>query len=107
MYETTKKLTVNQAVAGFHVANDANCGYGEHAAQAEDVAAQAVVDAGDISPQPGVVEGGHDGEWVEADTAQEVHRGQVDTQQLGAHHLLPPAITDNQDQPVAQNREQN
>lgn len=103
-WDTTKKLTVNQAVAGLHVANDANRGDGEHAAQAEDVAAQAVVDAGEISPQPGVVEGGHDGEWVEADAAQEVHHGQVDAQQLGAHHLLPPAVADDQDQPVAQNR---
>lgn len=103
----TKKLTVNQAVAGLHVADDADCSDGEHAAQAEDVAAQAVVDAGDLPTQPGVVEGGHDGERVEADAAQEVHHGQVDAQQLGAHHLLPPAVTDDQDQPVPHDREQN
>lgn len=100
-------LTVNQAVAGLQVADDADGCDGEHAAQAEDVAAQAVVDAGDVLPQPGVVEGRHDGERVEADAAQEVHHGQVDAQQLRAHHLLPPAVADDQDQPVAQNREQN
>ena len=54
-----------------------------------------------------MVEGGHDGERVEADAAEEVHHGQVDAQQLGAHHLLAPAVTDDQDQPVAQDGEQN
>lgn len=99
-------LTVNHAVAGLQVADDADGGDGEHAAQAEDEAAESVVDAGDVLSQPGVVEGGQDGERVEADAAQEVHHGQVDAQQLRAHHLLPPAITDHQNQPIAQNREQ-
>lgn len=106
-HREAEALTINQAVAGLQVADDADGGDGEHAAQAKDVAAQAVVDAGDVFPQPGVVEGGHDGERVEADAAQEVHHSEVDAQQLGAHHLLPPAVTDDQDQPVAQNREQN
>lgn len=102
-----KPLTVNQAVAGLQVADDADGGDGEHAAQAEDEAAEAVVDAGDVFPQPGVVEGRHDGERVEADAAQEVDHGQVNAQQLGAHHFLPPAVTDHQNQAVAQNWEQN
>lgn len=75
-----KKLTVHQAVAGLYIADDANCSDGKHAAEAEDVAAQAVVDAGDLSPQPGVVEGGQDGQRVKADAAQKVHHGQVDAQ---------------------------
>lgn len=54
-----------------------------------------------------MAEGRQDGEWVEADAAQEVDHGQVDTQQLRAYHLLPPAVTDHQNQPIAQNREQN
>lgn len=102
-----KTLTVNQAVAGLQVADDADGGDGKHAAQAEDEAAEAVVDAGDVFPQPGVVEGWDDGERVEADAAQEVNHGQVNTQQLGAHHFLSPAVTDHQNQAVAQNWEQN
>lgn len=54
-----------------------------------------------------MVKGGHDGERVEADAAEEVDHGQVDAQQLRAHHLPPPAVTDDQNQPIAQNREQN
>ena len=96
-----------QAVAGLQVARDADGGDGEHAAQSEDEAAEAVVDARGVPPQPPVVERGHGGERVEADAAEEVDHGQVDAQQLRAHHLLPPAVTDDQDQPIAQNREQN
>lgn len=99
-------LTVGQVVARLHVADDADGGDGEHAAQAEDVAAEAVVDAGDVLPQPGVVEGRHDGQRVEEDAAQEVHHGQVDAQQLRAHHLIPAAVTDHQHQPIAQDREE-
>lgn len=100
-------LTVYQAVAGLHVADDADSSDGEHAAQAKDVAAQAVVNARDVFPQPGVVEGGQDGERVETDAAEEVDDGQVDAQQLRAHHLLPPAVTDHQNQPIAHNGEEN
>ncbi len=100
-------LTVRQAVACLQVAEDADGGDGEHAAQAEDVAAEAVVNARDVFSQPRVVEGGQDGERVEADAAEEVDHGQVDAEQLRAHHLLPPAVTDHQNQPIAQNREQN
>lgn len=53
------------------------------------------------------MERGQDGERVEADAAQEVHHGQVDAQQLRARHLLPPAVTDDQNQAIPQNREQN
>lgn len=98
-------LTVNQTVARLQVAEDTDGGDGEHAAQAEDVAAEAVVNAGDVFPQPRVVEGRQDGERVEADAAEKVDHGQVDAQQLRAHHLLPPAVTDHQNQPVAQDRE--
>lgn len=54
-----------------------------------------------------MVEGRQDGERVETDAAQEVDHGQVDAQQLRAHHLLPPAVADHQNQPIAQNGEQN
>lgn len=100
-------LTVKQAVAGLQVAEDADGGDGEHAAQAEDEAAEAVVDAGDALSHPGVVEGGEDGERVEADAAEEVHQGQVDAQQLGADHLPPALVADDQNQPVTQDGQQN
>lgn len=100
-------LTVKQAVACLQVADDADGGDGEHAAQAEDVAAEAVVNARDVASQPRVAEGGQDGERVEADAAEEVDHGQVDAEQLRAHHLLPPAVTNHQNQPISQDREQN
>lgn len=100
-------LTVNQAVAHFQVTDDADGSDGKHAAQAKDEATEAVVHARDVFSQPGMMKGGHDGERVEKDAAEEVNHGQVDAQQLRPHHLLPPPVTDHQDQPVAQNREQN
>lgn len=100
-------LTVNQAVAGLQVAEDADGGDGEHAAEAEDEAAEAVVNAGGALAHPGVVEGGEDGERVEADAAEEVHRGQVDAQQLRAHQLPPAVVADDQNQPVTQDGQQN
>lgn len=54
-----------------------------------------------------MAEGGQNGERVETDAAEEVDHSQVDAQQLRAQHLLPPAVTDHQNQPVAQNREHN
>lgn len=98
---------MSQTVAGLQVADDADGGDGEHAAQAEDVAAESVVNAGDVSSQPHVMERGHNGEWVKADTAEEVHHSQVDAQQLRARHLLSLAVTDDQHQSISQNREQN
>lgn len=103
----TTGLTVNQAVARFQVADDADGSDGEHAAQAKDEAAEAVVYTRDVFSQPGVMKRGHDGERVEADAAEEVNHGQVDAQHLRPHHLLPPAVTDHQNQPIAQNREKN
>lgn len=102
---TTTASTVNQAVARLQVADDADAGDGEHAAQAEDVAAEAVVDAGGVFSQPRVVEGGQDGERVEEDAAEEVHHGQVDAQQLRVQHLLPPAVANHQNKPIAQDGE--
>lgn len=99
----TTALTINQAVARLQVADDADGGDGEHAAQAKNEAAKSVVNTRDVFSQPGVVKGGRNGERVEADAAEEVNYGQVDTQQLRAHHLLPPAVTDHQNQPIAQN----
>lgn len=82
VFPAMSNLTINQAVAGLQVAENADGGDGEHAAQAEDEAAEAIVNAGGALAHPGVVEGGEDGERVEADAAEEVHRGQVDAQQL-------------------------
>lgn len=107
VWSTAAALTVNQAVARLQVADDADGRDGKHAAQAEDVAAEAVVNACDVFSQPHVVEGGEDGERVEADAAEEVDHGQVDAQQLRAHHLFSPAVTDHQNQPIAQKGEQN
>lgn len=98
---------MSQTVAGLQVADDAYGGDGEHAAQAEDVAAEAVVNAGDVPSQPHVVERGHDGERVKADAAEEVHHSQVDAQQLRARHLLPLAVADDQHQPISHDRQQN
>lgn len=64
------------------VAESADGGDGEHAAQAEDVASKTVVSAGGAPTQPDVVERGGDGEWVEEEAAEEVHQSQVDTQHL-------------------------
>lgn len=100
-------LTVNYAVAGLQVAEDADGGDGEHAAQAEDVAAEPVVNTGGALSHPGVVEGREDGERVEADAAEEVHHGQVDAQQLRANHLPPAVVADDQNEPVAQDGQQN
>lgn len=94
-------------MAGLQVADDADGSDGEHATQAKNVAAEAVVDARDVFSQPSVMEGGQDGERVETDAAEEVDHSQVDAQQLRTHHLLPPAVTDHQNQPIAQNREHN
>lgn len=94
-------------MAGLQVADHADGGDGEHATQAKDVAAEAVINTCDVFSQPTVVERGQDGERVEADAAEEVDHGQVDAQQLWAHHLLPPAVTNHQNQPISQNREQN
>lgn len=100
-------LTISPAVAHLQVAGDADGGDGEHAAQAKGKAAKSVVNASDVLSKPGVVKGGRNGEWVEADAAEEVDHGQVDAQQLRAHHLLPPAVTDHENQPIAHNWEQN
>lgn len=85
-------LTVRQAAADLQVAAGADGGDGEHAAQAEGVATQTIVNTGDVFSQPRVVEGGQDGERVEADAAEEVHYGQIDAQQLRTNHLLPPSV---------------
>lgn len=82
IYLIKSALTVVKAVADLHVAHYADGSDCEHAAQSKDVAAKAIVNTGDILSQPGVVEGRHDGQGVEADAAQEVHHGQVDAQQL-------------------------
>lgn len=97
----------NLTVAGLQVAEDADGGDGEHAAQAEDEAAEAVVNAGDALAHPCVAEGGEDGERVEADAAEEVHRGQVDAQQLRADQLPPAVVADDQNQPITQEGQQN
>lgn len=106
-FPAMSNLTVNQAVAGLQVAEDADGGDGEHAAQAEDEAAEAVVNAGGALAHPGVVEGGEDGERVEADAAEEVHRRQVDAQQLRADQPPPAVVADDQNQPVTQHGQQN
>lgn len=69
-------------MADLQVAESADGGDGEHAAQAEHVASQTVVSAGGAPAQPDVVEGGGDGERVEEDAAEEVHQSQVDAQHL-------------------------
>lgn len=94
-------------MAGLYVAYDANGGDSEHATQAKDVAAQPIVDAGDVAAHPGVSEGGDDRQRVEAHAAQEVHKRQVDTQQLRTHHLTPASVRGDQDHPIAQTRQQN
>lgn len=94
-------------MADLQVAEDADGGDGEHAAQAEEVASETVVSAGGAPSQPGMVERGGDGERVEQDAAEKVRQGQVDAQHIRANHLAPVAVRDEQNQPVPQDGEQN
>lgn len=87
-------------MADLQVAEAADDGDGEHAAQAQDEASETVVNAGDPPSQPGVVERGEDGERVEQDAAEEVQQGQVDAQHVRATYIAPAAVRDEQDQPV-------
>lgn len=82
-------LTVKGVVADLQVAEAADGGDGEHAAQAEDMVSETVVGAGGAASLPGMLEVGGDGDRVEQDAAGEVSQSQVDVQHHGGTHPFP------------------
>ena len=103
----SRNLTGNWGAADLQIADEADGGDGELAAQGKEVASEAVVSAGGASSQPDVVEGGVDGEWVEHDAAEEVHQGKADGQHLQTNHLAPAPVKDEQNHSVAHDGQQN
>lgn len=102
-WDPATHVTFSGRTSCHHVPDHPHHGQRHDAGDAEDHAHQAIVEAGDVAADPGVVERRGDGEWVHAERHADVRHGQVHRQELGSFEPGEAASGADQDGGIPEN----